>query len=83
MSVVRNLCRQLAILEHGRIAVSGSVEEVFRRQPDALKNLIGDEGDESPDVGDGTAHAGSPDEAEGARCSRVARPQREEGQYVS
>ena len=47
MSVIRNLCQQIAILEHGRIAVSGAVEDVFRGQSGALRNLVGD-GDDEP-----------------------------------
>ena len=43
MSVIRGLCREMAILENGRIAVSGSVEEIFRHQPKALRNLLGEQ----------------------------------------
>lgn len=43
MSVIRSLCRELAIIENGKVAVSGNVDEIFHQQPDALKNLIGDE----------------------------------------
>ena len=43
MSVIQNLCREIAILENGRIAVSGTVEDVFRQQPGALRNLVGEE----------------------------------------
>ncbi len=41
MSVVRSCCQQIAILENGRVEVSGDVEEIFLRQPPALVNLIG------------------------------------------
>ncbi|MBA4390487.1 MAG: ABC transporter ATP-binding protein [Syntrophus sp. (in: bacteria)] len=43
MSVLRGLCREIAILENGKVAVSGMVEEIFRQQPAALRNLIGDD----------------------------------------
>lgn len=43
MSVIRGLCKEIAILENGRIAASGFVEDVFREQPRALKNLMGEE----------------------------------------
>jgi D-methionine transport system ATP-binding protein len=43
MSVIRGLCKEIAILENGRIAASGLVEDVFREQPRALKNLMGEE----------------------------------------
>ena len=42
MSVLRRACEEISILEHGRMAESGRVEEVFLRQPPALRNLIGD-----------------------------------------
>lgn len=42
MSVLRSSCEEIAILEKGRVAVSGIVEDVFLEQPKALKNLIGE-----------------------------------------
>lgn len=41
MSVLRRCCEEISILEDGKIAESGSVEEIFLRQPKALINLIG------------------------------------------
>lgn len=41
MSVVRNSCENISILENGKIAESGSVEEIFLKQPESLRNLIG------------------------------------------
>lgn len=46
MSVVRKICHKVSILEGGRISASGAVSDVFLKQPQALKNLLGDEGDE-------------------------------------
>jgi D-methionine transport system ATP-binding protein len=43
MSVLRGLCREIAIIENGKVAASGTVEEIFRQQPRALKNLIGED----------------------------------------
>jgi D-methionine transport system ATP-binding protein len=43
MSVIRGLCKEIAILENGRIAASGPVGDVFREQPRALKNLVGED----------------------------------------
>lgn len=51
MSVIQGLCNQIAILENGRIAVSGTVNDVFRQQHGALRNLIGEEGDEATEDG--------------------------------
>ncbi|WP_371371134.1 methionine ABC transporter ATP-binding protein [Sporomusa aerivorans] len=41
MSVLRRSCEDISILENGKIAESGSVVEIFLRQPKALINLIG------------------------------------------
>lgn len=41
MSVLRSSCEEISILENGRIAESGLVEDIFLRQPQALTNLIG------------------------------------------
>jgi D-methionine transport system ATP-binding protein len=41
MSVLRRSCEEISILENGKIAESGRVEEIFLRQPQALVNLIG------------------------------------------
>ncbi|SNS13937.1 D-methionine transport system ATP-binding protein [Anaerovirgula multivorans] len=41
MSVLRSACEEISILENGRIAEAGVVEEIFLRQPKALRNLIG------------------------------------------
>jgi D-methionine transport system ATP-binding protein len=42
MSVLRSACEEISILENGKIAESGSVEDIFLRQPKALSNIIGD-----------------------------------------
>ena len=41
MSVLRSSCEEISILENGRIAEHGLVEDIFLRQPRALINLIG------------------------------------------
>ncbi|WP_346356138.1 methionine ABC transporter ATP-binding protein [Azotosporobacter soli] len=43
MSVVRQLCHKVSILEDGEITASGSVSQIFLNQPQSLKNLLGDE----------------------------------------
>ncbi len=43
MSVVKDLCDKISILEHGKIAVTGKVEDVFMDQPPVLKRLLGKE----------------------------------------
>jgi len=42
MSVVRDSCEKISILENGTIVESGPVEEIFMRQSKALGNIIGD-----------------------------------------
>lgn len=41
MSVLRSSCEHISILENGRMADSGPVEEIFLKQPQSLRNLIG------------------------------------------
>lgn len=41
MTVLRSTCEEIAILENGKVEESGPVEQLFLRQPQALKNLIG------------------------------------------
>ncbi|PAB59578.1 methionine ABC transporter ATP-binding protein [Anaeromicrobium sediminis] len=42
MSVLRSSCENISILENGRIEESGFVEDIFLKQPQSLRNLIGD-----------------------------------------
>ncbi|HWP97910.1 MAG TPA: methionine ABC transporter ATP-binding protein [Syntrophomonadaceae bacterium] len=42
MPVLRSSCEEISILENGKIAESGLVEEIFLKQPKALINIIGD-----------------------------------------
>lgn len=42
MEVVQACCEEISILENGRVAISGDVEDVYMRQPEALVNLIGE-----------------------------------------
>jgi D-methionine transport system ATP-binding protein len=42
MSVITSACEEISILEKGKVAVSGMVEDIFLQQPKALKNLIGE-----------------------------------------
>jgi D-methionine transport system ATP-binding protein len=51
MSVLKRSCTEISILENGRIAEKGSVEEIFLRQPQALTNLIGEKDHFLPDKG--------------------------------
>ena len=51
MEVVQACCEEISILEDGRVAVSGNVEDVFVRQPEALVNFIGEK--KLPNTSDG------------------------------
>ncbi|MBN1637272.1 MAG: ATP-binding cassette domain-containing protein [Deltaproteobacteria bacterium] len=42
MSVLSSACDEVAILENGRVDSKGPVREIFRQQPMALKNLLGE-----------------------------------------
>ncbi|MEG2146085.1 MAG: methionine ABC transporter ATP-binding protein [Lachnospiraceae bacterium] len=41
MSVVRQVCNKVSILEHGEIAATGFVEDMFLHQPPAFRNFLG------------------------------------------
>lgn len=41
MEVVKRICNKLSIMEAGSIAISGSVDEVFKTESSSLKNLLG------------------------------------------
>lgn len=43
MSVVQNICNRMAILENGQVSLMGDVKEIFEKQPDQLRNLIGED----------------------------------------
>lgn len=51
MEVVRKACNKACILEHGLIADEGSVKEIFIRQPESLKRLLGEEKMKLPQTG--------------------------------
>ena len=46
MSVVREICHKVSILEDGEITANGTVSSIFLNQPQSLKNLLGDENEE-------------------------------------
>lgn len=48
MDVIKGLCDNMAILENGVVAASGSVEDVFMKHPPALHNLLGEKNVEFP-----------------------------------
>lgn len=43
MSVVRQVCNRVSLLEDGTLALDGDVRDIFMRQPPALKRLLGAE----------------------------------------
>lgn len=51
MSVLKSSCTEISILENGRIAEKGPVDDIFLRQPQALTNLIGEKDHFLPDKG--------------------------------
>lgn len=51
MEVVRKACNKACILEQGMITDEGTVKDLFIKQPESLKRLLGDEGKQLPDVG--------------------------------
>lgn len=51
MEVVRKACNKACILEGGIIAADGEVKDIFFKQPEALKRLLGEEDDFLPTTG--------------------------------
>lgn len=51
MDVIKGLCDNMAILENGVVAASGSVEDMFIKPPHALHNLLGVKNMEFPAEG--------------------------------
>lgn len=43
MEVIRQICHKVAIIENGNISVCGDTQEIFLKQPLALKRLLGEE----------------------------------------
>lgn len=41
MNVVRNICDTISIMEDGQVVESGLVTDIFLKEPDALKKLLG------------------------------------------
>ena len=41
MEVVRQICRNMAIIEDGVAEITGDVEEIFKDDPPQLKRLLG------------------------------------------
>lgn len=51
MEVVRRACNKACILENGMIADEGDVKEIFIRQPESLRRLLGEEKIDLPQDG--------------------------------
>ena len=51
MEVVRRVCNKACILEHGKIAAEGTVKDIFIKQPDSLRRLLGEEKIQLPETG--------------------------------
>lgn len=43
MSVIKDICEKVTLLENGKLIVSGAVEELFVNQPGELKSFLGEE----------------------------------------
>lgn len=43
MSVIRQVCNKVAVLENGRIAAKGTVEDILLHHPQAFNNLVGED----------------------------------------
>ena len=43
MSVVKEVCEKMTLLENGRLVISGEVDKLFLDQPEALRRFLGSE----------------------------------------
>lgn len=43
MSVIKEICQKVTLLENGKLVVSGDVETLFMNQPEELKTFLGEE----------------------------------------
>ena len=43
MSVIKDVCQKVSLLDQGCLVVSGKVDELFMNQPDELKTFLGEE----------------------------------------
>lgn len=43
MSVIKDVCEKVTLLDQGKLVVSGKVDELFMNQPDELKTFLGEE----------------------------------------
>lgn len=43
MSVIKDICEKVTLLESGKLVVSGKVDEMFMDQPEAMKTFLGEE----------------------------------------
>ncbi len=51
MSVVRQICRKMSILENGKISSTGDVADMFLRQPPAFRSFLGRDSAPLPESG--------------------------------
>ncbi len=43
MSVLQSICKEMAVMENGRVECQGLVDTIFKEQPQELRNLLGDD----------------------------------------
>lgn len=43
MSVIKDICQKVTLLENGKLVISGEVEKLFMDQPEELKTFLGEE----------------------------------------
>ncbi len=43
MSVIKDVCEKVTLLDHGDLVISGPVDEIFMNQPEELKSFLGEE----------------------------------------
>lgn len=73
MPVVRQICNKMSILEEGRIVQTGTVEEMFLRQPAAFRRFLGESAAILPKTGVNIRILLPADKAQSGVVSRIIR----------
>ena len=75
LSILKASCEQVYLLEKGRLAARGDITSLFSRPPEALRRLMGSQGETALSAGEGTVLRllPTPEQAEKPLLSRMAR----------
>lgn len=73
MSVIKDICEKVTLLDKGKLVVSGKVDDMFLNQPDELKKFLGEEQIQIKDGGVNVQIMLSEDTSSNIALSRMSR----------